>query len=243
MIQYIKASRGFTLVELMVAMALSLFLMGGAILMYLSVQSTYDDTNRMSRLQENVRFASDYLVRDIRNAGFTDQIALTLGEEQLIRAQFVQLAESGDELTIRYAGRGHCQDEFEIYQVVQNHYFLDEGELRCAGRLIEWDDSPEGNEVGDGSIALVGGLTGVNFRLLMSDGSVVSNQAMVCNDFLIELEDLCLAVQLGLEMEALRDPDAPDTIDRRFVELFATFRNSAIGHIYAGLHDEGDNDD
>jgi prepilin-type N-terminal cleavage/methylation domain-containing protein len=234
---------GFTLVELMVAMAMSLFLMGGAILMYLSVQNTYDDTNRLSRLQENIRFASDYMVRDIRNAGFTDEIALTIGEEQRILTEFVQLPDSGDELTVRYAGRGHCQEEFDSYQVVQNTYFMEDGELHCAGRLVDADGNltaPGGAE----SIALVAGLTGISFELLMADGATrVSNAETTCNEFEEVLASRCLAVLIGLEFEALRNPDSPQTVDRRFVELFATFRNSAIGHIYSGLFPEDEEDD
>ncbi len=236
-------SRGFTLVELLVAMTLSVFLMGGAILMYLSVQSTYDDTNRLSRLQENVRFASDYMVRDIRNAGFNDEIALTIGEDMLIRQQFVQLAESGGEMTIRYAGRGHCQEEFDSYRVVQNTYFMADGELRCAGRLIEADGTLVLPPTGE-SIALVGGLTGISFELLMADDdTTVSGTDHECSDFAVDPSETCLAVQIGLEFEALRDADGGGGLDRRFVELFATFRNSAIGYIYSDLYDDDDDDD
>lgn len=239
----LKQTRGFTLVELLVAMVLSLFLMGGAILMYLSVQSTYDDTNRLSRLQENIRFASDYLVRDIRNAGFSDDIALTIGEDTLIRSQFVQLAASGDELTVRYAGRGHCQEVFDSYRVVQNTYFLADGELRCAGRLIQEDGTLVAPDGGN-SIALVGGLTALSFELLMADDDTrVSDAAFECTDYAFDPAEQCLAVQIGLEFEALRDEAAGQALDRRFVELFATFRNSAIGHIYSDLYDDDDDEE
>lgn len=236
-------SRGFTLIELLVALTLSLFLMGGAILMYLSVQSTYDDTNRLSRLQENIRFASDYLVRDVRNAGFTDQIALTIAEERLILTEFVQMNESGDELTVRYAGRGHCQQEFQSYRVVQNTYKLVDDELTCEGRVVEEDGTLTPPD-GPNSIGLVGGLTDVSFEIWMSDRITrVSDTATTCDDNAPTLDQRCLAVLIGLEFEALRDPDAPQTSQRRFVELFATFRNSAIGHIYSNLEDDDDEED
>lgn len=228
-----RTATGFTLVELLVAMALSLFLMGGAILMYLSVQATYDDTNRLSRLQENIRFASDYMVRDVRNAGFRDDIALTFNEDEQISGEFARLNAASDQLTVRYAGRGHCQEVFQTYRVVQNTYFMDDGELRCAGRLVAAD----GDLVGNGSIALVGGLTDINFELLMADGSRVSSADTVCSETSPLLGDRCLAVQIGLEFEALRDQDAAGVVEQRFVELFATFRNSAIGHIYRNLYD------
>lgn len=231
--RYNMSSRGFTLVELMVAMALSLFLMGGAILMYLSVQSTYDDTNRLSRLQENVRFGSDYLVRDFRNAGFSDEISLTIGQEILIQEKYAEVLNDGRELRVRYAGRGHCERPFNNYQVVQNRYWLDTGtgELRCTGST-----EPDFDDSGDG-MALVGGLTALRFELLLPDGTPATTTGEVeCGDMLFNLAaEPCLGVRVGLEFEAMRDMDSPGERDHRYVELLATFRNAAIGHIYGDL--------
>ena len=220
---------GFTLVELMVALALSVFLMGGAILMYLSVQRTYADAEQLSRMQENIRFASDYLVRDIRNAGFRDEFTLSIGQSASIREQIASLSDSGSSLTIRYAGRGHCQREFDEYAVVENTYFLDveSGELRCQGRAVPADSGDP-----TGSIALVGGLTGVAFRLLLLDGSETTSDT-TCSDN--PGEQRCLAVRVGLEFEGLQAMDGNET-EQRFVELFASFRNSAISHIYRNLN-------
>lgn len=65
-----KAIRGFSLVELMVAMALSLVLLGGVVTIFLSSRATYETTDRLSRIQENGRFALDTVVRDLRSAGY-----------------------------------------------------------------------------------------------------------------------------------------------------------------------------
>ena len=242
------AVHGFTLVELMITLVMSLFLMGGAILMYLSVQSTYDDVNRMSRMQENIRFASDYMVRDIRNAGFKDEISLTIGQQRTIMERFVEISESGSELRVRYAGRGHCQEDFDSYRVVQNRYWLDtaSGELRCTGSSDEddFDDSGAGE-------ALVGGLTGLSFQLHMADDDTTTSADTVCSDprhpdpdFTdLELEDRCLAVSIGVEFEALRELDDATTSETRFVELFATFRNEGIAHIFGNLYDNDDDED
>lgn len=64
------ASRGFSLVEIMVAMALSVLLLGGVIAMFSSSRASYETTDRLSRIQENGRFALDQLARDIRSAGY-----------------------------------------------------------------------------------------------------------------------------------------------------------------------------
>ena len=64
------ASSGFSLVELMVAMALSLILLAGVLAIFASSRTTYETTDRLSRIQESGRFALDSLVRDLRSAGY-----------------------------------------------------------------------------------------------------------------------------------------------------------------------------
>lgn len=62
--------RGFTLVELMVALVLGLILTGGVINIYISSKQTYRMQDNQSRLQENGRFALQYLTKDVRMAGY-----------------------------------------------------------------------------------------------------------------------------------------------------------------------------
>jgi type IV pilus assembly protein PilW len=62
--------RGFSIVELLVAMALSLLLLAGVIAIFSSSRVSYETTDKLSRIQENGRFALDQLTRDIRSAGF-----------------------------------------------------------------------------------------------------------------------------------------------------------------------------
>lgn len=63
-------SRGFSLVELMVAVAISLMLLAGVIAIFASSRASYETTDRLSRIQENGRFALDQIVTDTRAAGF-----------------------------------------------------------------------------------------------------------------------------------------------------------------------------
>ncbi|NEZ02731.1 prepilin-type N-terminal cleavage/methylation domain-containing protein [Wenzhouxiangella sp. XN201] len=244
--------RGFTLIELMVAMALSLFLIGGVVLMYASSKAAYLDSNQLSRLQENIRFASDYMVRDIRNAGFRDQMTLVFIEQIAIQEKVAETLDTdgdgiADELIVRYAGRGHCEEEFDNYRVVENRYFFDAatGELRCAGAaLIDVDNdgfSDDYDQVADPSFtaggtgrALVRGLTGLAFEVLLADGtSEVDEYECEEVDPGAALANRCLGVQIGIEFEGLRDLDNAGQFESRFVELTSTFRNSAIDQIYA----------
>jgi type IV pilus assembly protein PilW len=62
--------RGFTLVELMVAMALGLFLMIALLAIFLNVSRTNTEMAKTNSLVENGRFALDILSEDISYAGF-----------------------------------------------------------------------------------------------------------------------------------------------------------------------------
>ena len=65
-----RHQRGLTLVELMIAMLLGLFLLGGLLQIFISSKQTYRMQEGLSRLQENGRFAIDFMARDIRLAGY-----------------------------------------------------------------------------------------------------------------------------------------------------------------------------
>jgi type IV pilus assembly protein PilW len=62
--------RGFSLVELMVALALSLVLMAGVLSVFMSSKVTYFANENTARLQENGRIALDMVLHDVRSAGY-----------------------------------------------------------------------------------------------------------------------------------------------------------------------------
>jgi type IV pilus assembly protein PilW len=65
-----SAHAGMTLIELMVALAIGMFLMIGAVTVFMQGRTTFRVTESLSRLQENARFAIDAMEPDIRMAGF-----------------------------------------------------------------------------------------------------------------------------------------------------------------------------
>ena len=65
-----KHQQGFTLVEIMVAITISLFLLGGVIQIFMSSKQTYRLQDAAARVQESGRFALHFLVKDIRMADF-----------------------------------------------------------------------------------------------------------------------------------------------------------------------------
>ncbi len=61
---------GFSLIELMTAMVISLLLLTAAVGVFISNNRIYREQNEMGQLQENARFAMSLLVKDIRSAAF-----------------------------------------------------------------------------------------------------------------------------------------------------------------------------
>jgi len=68
--KHLKHQHGISLVEVMVALVISLFLLGGIIQVYLANKSSYAFSNSISRIQENGRYALDTMTQDLRMAGF-----------------------------------------------------------------------------------------------------------------------------------------------------------------------------
>ena len=61
---------GMTLIEIMIALLIGAFFLGGVIQIFIGSKQTYRMQEGLSRLQENGRFALDFLSKDIRMAGF-----------------------------------------------------------------------------------------------------------------------------------------------------------------------------
>jgi|GEM_PF-270559 len=66
-----RRGSGFSLVELLVALAVSLFLLGGVLQIYLGSKQTYNAVEQVSRMQENARYALHVIAEAARDAGYT----------------------------------------------------------------------------------------------------------------------------------------------------------------------------
>jgi type IV pilus assembly protein PilW len=64
-----RRARGFSLVELMVALALGLLLTGAMVSVYITGKSSFSRQQQLSSLQQNVRIAFEYLGSDARMVG------------------------------------------------------------------------------------------------------------------------------------------------------------------------------
>ena len=66
-----KTQSGLSLIELMVALAVSAILLLGVTTVYTASKRSYQVTDEFSEIQENARFALNVLAKNIRMSGFT----------------------------------------------------------------------------------------------------------------------------------------------------------------------------
>lgn len=68
--RFVRRQRGLSMVELMVAITISLLLLAGVIQIFLASRQTYTLQDGMSRLQENARYALERISQDISRSAY-----------------------------------------------------------------------------------------------------------------------------------------------------------------------------
>ncbi len=139
----LRLEKGFSLVELMVALTLTLFLIGGAIVLYASGSGAVNDAERLARAQENLRFATNFLAQELRMTGFFREIAgVPVGFAE-IRDTDDNVAVRGPTLRVDYQGSTDCLGETtasiddEVIAnpgVAENTWSLVGNRLICTGK-------------------------------------------------------------------------------------------------------------
>ncbi len=110
-------TNGFTLIELMIAMALGLVLIAGAIFILISTRQNSQMQQAVTLLQDNGRVATKIFARHIRMAGFCNEaleLQIPCSEIFTETNPPVSGIEGGginpDQLTLRYASDGSMRD-------------------------------------------------------------------------------------------------------------------------------------
>lgn len=103
------AARGFTLVELLIAIAIGMALTVVVSQLFYHSRTTYTTTEDVSRMQENIRFAYQVFTRTVHLAGYKSapnvatEVAFPPGQEPIDGVEGAAAGES-DTLTIRFQG-------------------------------------------------------------------------------------------------------------------------------------------
>lgn len=112
----IHKQTGFSLIELMVALVISLLLLAGILQIFSSTKKTYTMEEELSRQQENARFALDKLTFDIRMSGYqgcadpgtttANLIAGSVVGTQMVNGTNNDGTNGSDTLTLQFASGG-----------------------------------------------------------------------------------------------------------------------------------------
>ncbi len=123
--------RGVTLVELMIAMLVGLFLMGGMLMVFDRTKQAYRYQNGLAEVQEQGRFAIAFLTQSLRVAGFP--------ADNPPAGNKIQGTDGAtDAVTVRLRDNRDCRD-IATAGVAVNRFRINASNLECSGDGITWD--------------------------------------------------------------------------------------------------------
>jgi type IV pilus assembly protein PilW len=110
----LRQHQGFTLIEIMVSMLLGIFLLGGVMGIFLNTKQTYRVQDALGRLQENGRYAMDFIGKGIRMTDYrgcpTTPPSLLLPNTPITGTEGAHAAnrakDSPDSITVRWSLNG-----------------------------------------------------------------------------------------------------------------------------------------
>jgi type IV pilus assembly protein PilW len=142
-----RHARGFTMVELMIAVTVTLFLIGGALTMLQSTRKTFAAQSQLAQLQDNERLVMTFMAEVIESAGYTPspQTYLNTTVLPVVAGSFTTAGQGvygtysatapGDTVTIRYGALKTTDNIFNCagtqnttaapYDVFVNKFWVD----------------------------------------------------------------------------------------------------------------------
>ena len=207
---------GMSLVELMVAVTLSLILMAGVIQIHVSSKASYQVQHELSDLQQNQRMAVELLSRDIRKAGLsiTKAVPSAFGLTGSVDGG----GTAPDEITVIYESAKDCigdKTDGDANGIATNHYFIENGFLKCEG-------------VNNRAWELVSGVINMQILYGVDTDPIVTGQVRTANRYEKRNDTTNMAnvvsVRIALLLEtdgAVRGVDEGEAIDRNYFLLDA----------------------
>jgi type IV pilus assembly protein PilW len=128
-----RLEQGFTLVELMVALAIGAFIILGATAVFLSTLRSYQVQNGSSEMSDSGRYALQYLARHVRMAGYRD----SEWERGVLLDALDVTNGASDSLSVTYESRFGCNLAAAAGVVeITSDFDVVDNTLRCNGRRI-----------------------------------------------------------------------------------------------------------
>lgn len=130
--QLISKVSGFSLIELMIALAIGMFVVLGAIQVFLANQASLRLTDGLAKVQENGRFALELMSRDIRMAGYP---ADSFGGTRIRGIGGGQLDSVSIEYMVDSATTDCAGNAVGAGAISKNTYSISSGNLICTGNV------------------------------------------------------------------------------------------------------------
>jgi type IV pilus assembly protein PilW len=146
----LRSQKGLTLVEIMVAITISLVLLAGVIKIFQSAKQSYNIQQALSRVQENARLMTDVMIRDITASGYlgclgaSNEVTNTLSDQgkSYDFATAIQGAEGGsgnsDSIIVRRASEATAIPVIAPMAHQEASLTLDSTHMNYAS-LQQWD--------------------------------------------------------------------------------------------------------
>jgi type IV pilus assembly protein PilW len=130
------AMKGFSLIEMMTALAISSVLLLGSVTVFVSNDRASVLRNGTAELTETGRLAINTLSRDIRMAGYRDSDWMLGTIDDAVAVADRESELGGDTITVRYAAPRDCNFVLAPTGLVTNEYVVRDGNLECNGEPI-----------------------------------------------------------------------------------------------------------
>ncbi|NOZ54571.1 MAG: prepilin-type N-terminal cleavage/methylation domain-containing protein [Gammaproteobacteria bacterium] len=134
--------QGFTLVEIMVAITLSVILLAGVMQIFIGSKTTYNLQSGLGRLHENARFALDIMAQNIGMAGYTSNLipitafnnanTLENATENTNLGFTVISRQASDTIEVNYESPTDCLGN-ATGGTATDRYYIDATNLMCLG--------------------------------------------------------------------------------------------------------------
>ena len=124
--------RGLSLVEIMVSLLIGVFLMGGVLQIFDSSKRGFRYQEGMSQVQEQGRFAMEFLTANLRVAGYP-------ANNPPAGNKIFGTDGGSDTVTVRFDSVLDCRDAAAAGGVAVNQYRINQNNLECSGDGANWD--------------------------------------------------------------------------------------------------------
>ena len=135
----INRQGGFTMVELMVTVTITSFLILGAVSFLLSANKSGQVQTAVSGLNVSGRFGMDQMARDLRMSGYRDSNWTSGPLADAVVAGNRAAGDGGDTLAVVYEAPRDCAFGVGAGGVVTNIYQIVDGSLECNGQPVAND--------------------------------------------------------------------------------------------------------